>query len=273
MTEPEAPKVSRRLIGIVVVAASAVGLGVALTVSGFSFATPSTISTNQTLDVQSGEPTQEALPAPGEGTSVAGEGSVSTPNATPEVPHGTIIQRGETVTTTVTGPKATQSITNETKGAKVTPKPTRTSTPTSTPRPTVSRPPVTGSPTTSGVGYCTPDEPKVWASCTQGYIAPAIEFAGVVSCRAVDRQAGNWAVTIRLALAGGNYRAAQWSGPNQDGTMTITITGTPESILGEEVGLQLNIDVFIKSMDGYPGNIDKLFRSWRQPITPASYCS
>lgn len=253
----------RRKLGSVVVACLTVAtLSLVLSVSGCSSAPGSPDLAPQTPEVVETE-----LLLPDSLDNEGQPGPIST--ELPEVPHGTTVEIGDEITTTVTGPGATASIPKNSDGSQAVPAPTKTNAPART----TIKPPTSSSPTTSGVGYCTPAEPKVWASCTQGYTAPTIEFAGVVSCRAVDRQAGNWDVTIRLALAGGNYRAAEWSGPNQDGTMTITVMNMPESILGEEVGLQLNIDVFIKSMDGYPGNIDKLFRSWRQPIIPASYCS
>lgn len=80
--------------------------------------------------------------------------------------------------------------------------------------------------------YSQGENPAMWSACRAGYVAPTISFAGIVSCSAIDRAAGTWAVTIKWRASGGNYRGS-FTGltNNAAGTSSLTIHGVPVDAL------------------------------------------
>lgn len=118
------------------------------------------------------------------------------------------------------------------------------------------------------------ENPALWDACRAGYVAPTISFGGLVSCTAVDRAAGTWAVTYRLTASGGNYRGS-WSGMtnNGNGTDTVNIYGLPAGALGSPVPMSASGGMMMSAMNGLQGWIDEVDYSDVVMVTLSSVCS
>ena len=118
------------------------------------------------------------------------------------------------------------------------------------------------------------EDPTMWAACRAGYSPPSITFGGIVSCSAIDRAAGTWAVTIRWNVSGGNYRGEIDTMPN--GTNSFTITGVPVGAL-DEVGVEppgWTVEMSMYSMNGLGGPlIDRVTSSPAGFVPMSSGCS
>jgi hypothetical protein len=119
------------------------------------------------------------------------------------------------------------------------------------------------------------ENPTLWDACRAGYIAPTIEFVGLVSCEAVDRDKGNWRVVRKYKMVGGNYRSADWAGmsDNARGTAALLIRGVPVSALTARIWIAHNASIYVHSMNGLPGDIDTVERGWEEEIVLAGVCS
>jgi hypothetical protein len=211
----------------------------------------------------------EAQPAPRSET-VTSSPAVEQPDAaaTPSVQptNGTITQVGPTVVTTTT-PQGSQTLTNKSTRVTVTTTPGKQSSPKAA---------VPSSPPAAKACPMTHSEnPTLWDACRAGYIAPTIEFVGLVSCEAVDRDKGNWRVVRKYKMVGGNYRSADWAGlsDNSRGTATLLIRGMPASALTNAIPISLDASIYVHSMNGLPGDIDTVERSWDEDIVLAGVCS
>jgi len=118
------------------------------------------------------------------------------------------------------------------------------------------------------------EDPTMWAACRAGYVAPSITFGGIVSCSAIDRAAGTWAVTVRWNVSGGNYRGQIDGMPN--GTRSFTATGVPvEALSGAGVEPPgETVEMSMSSMNGLPGPwIDRVTSSPAGFVPMSSGCS
>jgi hypothetical protein len=76
-------------------------------------------------------------------------------------------------------------------------------------------------------------------------------------------------------MVGGNYRSADWAGlsSNANGTGLLTIRGLPASALTQPTLIPYNASIYVHSMNGLPGDIDTVERSWDEYIALAGVCS
>lgn len=142
-----------------------------------------------------------------------------------------------------------------------TPKPGSTTGSTPKPGTATGSTPATGSGSTEVAPACDPADQgsRIWASCTAGYVAPEIVFAGLVSCVAVDREAGNWRYTVQFKLSGGNHNGVKtWSGfdDNSRGITSYLLKG--EKVVDFSVPETFAPVVFMKPMNGMDGSIDRI---------------
>lgn len=100
------------------------------------------------------------------------------------------------------------------------------------------------------------EDPALWDACRAGYVAPKIEFAGLVSCTPANDAKTNWNLTYSFRLSGGNYKGADWDDNN--GTTTILLKGYPIDGPGDTHSLIASAEVAILPMNGLKGVIDIL---------------
>lgn len=196
--------------------------------------------------------------------------SVATPSDTPS-PEAT-------VTFTTNDPAAAEQFIENQTGVKVTlkPVPGKTQAPTkstnggsssgSTSGSTGSTG-STGGSTSGSTGVCDPSNTKVWASCTAGYQRPKIVFAGVVSCTAIDRTAGDWRYTVQFKASGGNHNGLIW---DDGGKMTLVLRGVPQ--IPASLPDEYYVTAYAKPMNGMAGDIDFIEESISIDINLTGVC-
>jgi hypothetical protein len=116
--------------------------------------------------------------------------------------------------------------------------------------------------------------PSLWDACHAGYVAPTIQMI-VVACSAIDRNAGDWKVTVKFSLVGGNYKRFQWSGlsNNTKGLDIVTVKGLPVSALTNVLPVSSVATALIKPMNGIYGFIDSIYYSDSVDVALANFCS
>lgn len=245
------------VVGAVLGGAVTAGLSVAAVIATGS---PSATAVPTTTLSTSTSPTATTPPT---ASSVA-----PTATSSPAPTANSVVDGKSTRTTTTLDPAATRQIlTNKSTQVTLSPTPAKTSTPgkTDTPAPTQPK-------------ACDPDKPAIWAACTKGYIAPRIEFVGLLSCTAVDRAAGTWSVVRGYRLVGGNYTGVDWGAKvNANGiaTVPLRIEGIPENGLNYPLPISSNVTAYIKSMNGYLGHIDVIDlsnTSGEETVTLSTVC-
>lgn len=140
----------------------------------------------------------------------------------PVMPPSTITE--EIISVTITTPTATQEIVNDSSQAVATPKPTQSSgtkatvapKPTTTPKPKVSEP---------ALRYCPAsrsENPELYDSCREGFVAPTFEFAGYHSCKRLTNN--TFEITGLVRMVGGNYSEFVWNEATHKGMALVSQT-------------------------------------------------
>jgi hypothetical protein len=114
------------------------------------------------------------------------------------------------------------------------------------------------------------DDPATWDACRAGYVAPKIEFAGLVSCTPANDAKTNWNLTYAFRLSGGNFKGVDWS--NSNGKTTILVKGYPIDGPGDTYPLIASVDVAMLPMNGLSGLIDMLSFSRTIDVPTGQFC-
>jgi hypothetical protein len=120
-----------------------------------------------------------------------------------------------------TKPSTTQEITNDSEKVTASPNPAKKE----TPEPVKPVPTSTQSPSEENLKYCPnkrEENPELYDSCREGFVAPTFEFAGYHSCKRVTKD--TFQITGLVRMVGGNYKDFAWNEHTYKGMALVSTT-------------------------------------------------
>lgn len=98
------------------------------------------------------------------------------------------------------------------------------------------------------------------AACTAGYVAPSIQWGGIIACSPIDKSQGTWSVTYKWNAVGGNWNG-YWNGGGNNGTVTTTLQVNPGEAGSYPILMGNYASIMITDMLGQGAKIDEVFSS------------
>lgn len=116
------------------------------------------------------------------------------------------------------------------------------------------------------------ENPALWDSCRAGYVAPTVQWGGVLSCTPIDKSAGTWSVTYKWNAVGGNWRG-YWEGTGaSDGVNTVIVTVNPGEASEEPILLGRYANIVVQDMNGWGWIIDRVYSNSSPYIPMNTVC-